>query len=106
MKKEEILEMSRKENKKRDVYEIEVESRGCKIAVLTMLILITVYYCYEIFAGKGQNYTLYSIIALYCTVLYGYKAIKLEKRRTLHIVCSILWGIVTIMTILNYFGVI
>ena len=33
MKKEEILEMSRKENKQKDVYEIEVESKACKIAL-------------------------------------------------------------------------
>lgn len=105
MKKEEILEMSRKENKQKDVYEIEIESKGCKIAVLAMLILITIYYCYELFTNKGENYTLYSIIALYCTILYGYKAIKLEKRRTIHVTCSISWGIITIITILKYFGV-
>lgn len=106
MKKEEILEMSRKENKKKDIYEIEIETKGCKIAVLAMLILTSIYYCYEIFTSKGQNYSLYSIIAIYCTVLYGYKAIKLEKRKPLHITCSILWGLVTIITILTYFGVI
>lgn len=103
MKKEEILEMSRKENKNKDVYEIDVENKGSKIAGLLMLILATVYYCYEMFIGRGENYSFYSLIALYCTVLYGYKAIKLEKRRTLHIVCSILWFVVTITTIMGYF---
>ena len=106
MKKEEILEMSRKENKNKDVYEIEVENKGCKIAALSMLILISIYYCYEIISGQGQNYTLYSLISIYCTILYGYKAIKLEKRRKLHILCSVLWGFVTIMLILEYFKVI
>ena len=103
MKKEEILAKSRKENKNKDVYEIEVESKGSRIALICMLILITVYYCYEIFTGKGENYTLYSLIALYCSVVYGYKAIKLEKNRKLHIFCSVLWGIVTIMVIYRYF---
>ena len=106
MKKEEILEKSRKENKKKDVYKIEVESKGCKIAVLCMVILISFYYCYEIITEKGQNYTLYSLISLYCTVLYGYKGLKLEKRRKLYIFCSVTWGFVTIMLILKYFQVI
>lgn len=106
MKKEDVLEMSRSENKKRDMYEIEVETRACKIAVLCMLVLITVYYCYEIFIGKGQNYTLYSLISLYCAVVYGYKAIKLEKRKGLYIFCSITWAFMTIAIILEYFKVI
>ena len=106
MKKDEILEISRKENKNKDIYEIEVETTGCKIAALTMLILTCIYYCYEIFTGKGQNYSLYSLIGLYCTVLYGYKAIKLDGKKKLHIFCSITWGLVTILAILSYFGVI
>ena len=103
MKKEEILEMSRKENKNKDIYEIDVENKGSKIAGILMLILSTTYYCYGIFKGDGQNYSFYSLISIYCTALYGYKAIKLEKRRILHITCSILWGIVTLTTIIGYF---
>ena len=103
MKKEEILEKSRKENKKRDMYEIDVENKGVKIAAILMLILATFYYCYEIITGKGENYSFYSIIAIYCFALYGYKAIKIEKRRALYIVCSVLWGLVTIFTIIGYF---
>lgn len=104
MKKEEVLEMSRKENKNKDMYEIEVENKGVKIAAILMLILATVYYCYEIFSGKGENYSFYSIIAIYCFSLYSYKAFKLEKRRILHVVCSFLWGIVTIVSIVAYFS--
>ena len=103
MKKEEILKKSRKENKNKDAYEIEIENKGVKIAAILMLILATVYYCYEIFTGKGQNYSFYSIVTLYCFVLYGYKAIKLEKRRALHVICSISWGLVTILALVRYF---
>ena len=103
MKKEEILEMSRKENKNKDIYETQIEAKGCTYASVMMLILATFYYCYEIFTGKGQNYSFYSIIALYCCILFGYKAIKLEKRRGLHIFTSILWGLITILSIVQYF---
>lgn len=106
MKKEEILEASKKENKKKDIYEIEVETKGCKIAALAMILLTTIYYCYEIFTVKGQNITLYSLIAIYCAVVYGYKGVKLEKKKMFNIICCVLWSILTIFLILEYFKVI
>ena len=42
MKKEEILEMSRKDNQKKDIYEIEVERKGAVTAAICMLILSTI----------------------------------------------------------------
>lgn len=106
MKKEEILEMSRKENKNKDIHEIEVETKGCKIAAIAMILLTTVYYCYEIFTAKGQNITLYSLVTIYCAVMYGYKGIKIEKNKMFNIICSIIWAVLTIVLILEYFKVI
>lgn len=103
MKREEILEKSRKENKNKDMYEIEIENKAVKLAAIIMIILATIYYCYEIFSGKGENYSYYSLIAVYCAILFGYKAIKLKRRRKLHIFCSLIWSIVTIITIIKYF---
>ena len=103
MKKEEILEMSRKENKNKDMHELEVENKGCKIAAYAMLLLTTVYYCYEIFAVKGQNIALYSLITSYCAVIYGYKGIKIQKRRLFNIICACIWTILTILLVINYF---
>jgi hypothetical protein len=71
-----------------------------------MLILITVYYVFEIVTGKGSNPALYSVIAIFSAVLYGYKAIKVEKRRGLYIFTSVIWTIVTITLILEYFKVV
>lgn len=106
MKKEEILEMSRKENKNKDIHEIEVEKNGCKIAAIAMILLTTIYYCYEIFAAKGQNIALYSLISIYCTVMYGYKGIKIQKKKMFNASCSIIWAILTVVFILEYFKVI
>ena len=105
MKKEEILEKSRNENKKKDIYAIEVESKACKYAALGLLVLASVYYIYEIFSGKGSNPAFYSMIALYCSILYGAKALKIEKNRKLNTFTSVIWGILTIILILEYFGV-
>ena len=106
MKKEEILEMSRKENKNKDMHEIQIENNGCKIAAVSMLLLATIYYCYEIFTAKGQNITLYSLITIYCAVMYGYKGFKIEKNKMFNIICSIIWTIFTIVLVLEYFKVI
>ena len=105
MKKEEILEASKKDNKKKDIYELEVASKGATISAICMLILAFIYYCYEIFTGKGSNPALYSIIAIYNAVLFGYKAYNVEKGRKLNATTSIIWGLLTLMLILSYFKV-
>ena len=106
MKKEEILEASKKENKKKDIYAVEVEAKGANYAGICMLILAGIYFCYEILSGKGENVALYSIITIYNSVLYGYKAIKISERRKLSAATSIIWGILTITLILEYFKII
>ena len=103
MKKEEILEKSRKDNQKCDAYELEVENKATRLAGILMLVLATVYFVYEIMIGKGQNYAFNSLISLLSTVVYGYKAIKLEKCRILHVVCSVIWLLISIITIVQYF---
>lgn len=106
MKKEEILEASKKENKNKDIYALQVETKGANYAGITMLILAFVYYCYEIFTGKGSNPALYSVITVYNAILYGYKAIKIKDKRGLSITTSVVWGLLTIMLVLSYFKVI
>ncbi len=105
MKKEEVLEASKKENKNKDMYEIQVEAKGANYAGIAMLLLAFVFYSYEIFSGKGSNPAFYSIITIYNAVLFGYKAIKIEKKRKLSIITSVIWGLLTIMLILDYFKV-
>lgn len=105
MEKEKILENSRLENKGKDIYALEVESTGVKIASVTMLIMALVYYTYEIMTGKGSNPAFYSLITVYNTVLYGYKAWKIEEKRKLSIFTAVVWGILTVMLVLSYFGV-
>ena len=105
MKKEEILEKSRNENKNKDMYAIQVESKACKYAAIALIILATIYYSYEIFSGKGTNPAFYSMISLYCSIIYGIKGAKIEKNRKLNIFTSAIWGVMTIILILEYFGV-
>lgn len=106
MKKEEILKKAQAENKNKDYASIEVSNKASTIAGISMVILVAVYFTYEMFTGKGTNHALYSLLAIYNTVLYGYQAIKSSEKRKLHIVTAVIWGILTIMLMLSYFKVI
>ena len=105
MKKEEILEKSRKDNKNIDMYEQEVTIKAATWAAVTMLILAFIYFTYEIMSGKGTNYALYSLITIYNTILYGGKAIKIERCRKLNTSTAIIWGLLTVVLVLSYFNV-
>lgn len=103
MKKEEILKKAQAENKNKDYASIAVSNKAAYLAGLVMIILAAIYFSYEIIAGKGTNYALYSLLAIYNTVLYGYQAIKSVEKRKLHIFTAIIWGVLTIMLIVSYF---
>ena len=103
MKKEEILQKAKEENKNKDYASIAVSNKGAYLAGLVMIILAAIYFTYEILAGKGTNYALYSLLAIYNTVLYGYQAIKSKEKRGLHIVVAVIWGILTVMLVVSYF---
>ena len=106
MKKEEILEASKKENKNKDLVTLKESYKGATYAAIAMVILAGIYFAYEIFQGKGTNYALYSLICMYNAVLNGWLAIKTKECRVLRIVNFIIWGLLTIMLILGYFKVI
>lgn len=101
MKKEEILEKARKENKNKDYALIEEENKASKIAGFAIIILSTVYFVSGIMITGKTNYGWYSILALYCAVIYGLRGIK--SRRKLDIFCGIIWTIAGILMIYYYF---
>lgn len=106
MKKEEILNASKLENKNKDLVEIEESKKASTYAAISMVVLACIYYVYEIVSGKGTNYALYSLITLYSFVIYGWLAIKVKKNRVLRIISAAIWGLLTVMLILGYFKVI
>ena len=103
MKKEEILTASKEENKNKDMYEIEIESKACKTASLCMIFLAFIYFTYEIFNGKGSNPALYSLITLFNAVIYGYKTIKIDRNKKINRFNAIIWAILTVMLMVQYF---
>lgn len=106
MKKEEILEMSKEENQKKDPYVLEMQSKSGNVACIGMLVLAFFYLMYELNTKNSWNSAIYSIITIYESISYGYRGLKIEKNRKANIASSILWGIFTILLILDYFDII
>lgn len=100
MEKEKILEASRRDNKNKDYAEFENENKAVKFSAIGIVILSSIYFAMEIFIKGKTNYGWYSIIALYNSIFYGYKAIKDKKK--LHIFNGVVWGIVSIILIIIY----
>ena len=84
----------------------QVDYKGCEYAAISMIFLTFIYFIYDIFAGKDTNPAFYSIITIFNAVLFGYRAIKVKNSRKLNIITSFIWGLLTIMLILEYFKVI
>ena len=101
MKKEEILEKARKENKNKDYALIEAENKATKIAGIAIIVLSTVYFISGIMITGKTNYGWYSILAVYCAIVYGLRGIKYHKK--LDIFCGVLWTIASILMIFYYF---
>lgn len=106
MKKEEILEKGKQDNKKQDPYELEVNSKASVLSTAAMLILALIYYFYESIKGDGFNPAIYSIISISNFFMFGYRALKIDKYRRINSVSSVIWGILTVCLILDYFKVI
>lgn len=106
MKKEEILEANRRENMKKDVYELAVEAKAYKTAAIVMFFQAMAFLVYELGVTDKINYAFYSFVTISNAVIYGYKAIKLEKGRKNNAFVAICWTLITIILFLRYFKVI
>ncbi len=83
MDKEKILEMSRKENKNRDVYEQEVLKQCGTAACAVMAILATVLYAAQIITGGGTSPGFYAIVASGQMATFWVKWFKLRRKHEL-----------------------
>lgn len=94
MDKQEILERSRKENKNKDIYEQEILKQGNSAANFVMIVLATVFFVVQIFAGGGSNYGIYAIVFSGSMATFWVKWFKL--RRKYELIMAFLYTIVVI----------
>lgn len=83
MNKEEILELSRKENKNQDVYEQDVVINGNRYACIAAGIIATVFFIVQIFTGGGMNFGMYAVVFSMPMASFWFKFIKLRKKHEL-----------------------
>lgn len=107
MNKEEILQASRNENKNKDIFELEVISKGQRIGGLAALCVAFVLMIIErVILENGTNYGYYCIVMTAGAGLWIYKAIKLKK--THEIILAVLWGFMSVysavMVAMSYIG--
>ena len=69
MDKEKILEMSRKENKNKDIAELEAEKNASANAITIGSIFAGVLWFWQILTKNGSNDSIPAIIMVMCTVM-------------------------------------
>lgn len=107
MNKEEILQASRNENQNRDIYELEVISKGQRIGGLIGISIAFILMSVEsILFEKDMRHGYFLIIIASGAGLWIYKALKLKKKH--EIFFAVLWTVLaicmTIMTTLDFIG--
>ena len=94
MNKESILEMSRQENKNKDLVGASAEVNASVIAGISMALLSLVFYAAQIAIQGICNWGLFAVIALYNAVINIVKGYKTSKKST--IAAGVIWGLLTI----------
>ncbi|MDE6664185.1 MAG: hypothetical protein K2K46_12710 [Lachnospiraceae bacterium] len=83
MNKEEILEMSRAENKNKDIYEQEVLKQASTAALIVMPALAAIFFAAQIFVGGGTNWGLWAIVFSANMTTFWVKYVKLRRKHEL-----------------------
>lgn len=81
MNKDDILAKSRQENKEKDLYEKEVQTRAGNIGAIAAMILATIFFVIQMVLGEGLNFGLYAVMFSVPAVGYIYKSIQMKRRR-------------------------
>lgn len=107
MNKEEILQASRNENQNRDIYELEVISKGQRIGGLIGVSIAFILMLVEgILFENDMNYGYFLIIISSGAGLWIYKSLKLKRKHEIFL--AAFWSVLAIyfavMTTLKYIG--
>lgn len=95
MDKEEILQKSRNENQNKDIYELEVISKGQRVGGLIAVSVTFVLMLIErVILDRGMNYGYFLIILAAGAGLWIYKAMKLKRKH--EIALAVLWTLLAI----------
>ena len=91
MNKDEILAKSRAENKNKNIYEQEVLKQASRSAVVVQMVLATIFFVAQIFAGGGINWGLWALVFSANMTINWVKYSKLH--RTYELIIAIVYAI-------------
>lgn len=101
MNREEILAMSRQENKNMDLVDKAVEDRSKTIAGMVMVSMCLLYHLVEMVILNRKNYGFFSIAAVYPASLFIMKGIKFKDRGKL--ITGIIWLALAVLFAVEHF---
>jgi hypothetical protein len=93
--KEKILEMSRKENKNKDIAELDVEKKANNIAVIVGSIFALILILWQAVTKNGVNYGIAAIVEIMCAVSSCYKYLCLKRKK--HLLLAIYFILISII---------
>ena len=102
MKKNDILAKSRKENKNKDFYELEIDQKAYRIASYIAIFLVLLFFLVETGVGAGINYGLQAILFTLNFGLFAVRGYYLRKKAD--IIAAIGFGILMILATYAHIG--
>jgi hypothetical protein len=102
MNKKNILEMSRQENKNKDLVGRNAELKASMIAGISMAVLSLVFYAAQIALQGNCNWGLFAIITFYNAVMNIVRGIKISKKGV--IIAGVIWLLLTIALSVAHIG--
>lgn len=106
MKKEEILAKSKEENRKKDPYKMEVQSKAERVSGLGTLALATILFVIEGATGNDFNFGLYAVLTSFGGFSSLVKAIYLRRKRDIffavvYLTATIILSVIHIINLLS-----
>ncbi len=100
MNKDEILAMSREENKDHDPLRKEVSLKGANLTVIVTSIASLLLYIIEETVTLNKNYAIWALICILNFTQCLYTGIKLKNKWAL--IGGVSWGILTITALVGF----
>lgn len=80
MNKDEILEKSRRENKKQDEFDKQVLLEGSRAGIVVAAILATIFMLVQILMDGGINYGMYGMLFAMLASMSVVKAVRMKRK--------------------------
>ena len=103
MNKESILEMSRQENKNKDLFGYNEELKASMYAGLAIAVLSVLVFAAQIVIQGTVDWGIFAVLAVYNAVINLVKGVKTSTKKL--IAAGIIWSVTTVIILVTHFMV-